>query len=328
MKIVIIGSGAMGSLFACRLSSLADIVMLGTWSEQLFTVGSSGLLMQQPNGQESLHYFSTTSKPDVVGKSDVVLVLVKTWQTSRAAQQANQVLTHNGIAITLQNGLGNRQVLAAKLGESRVVQGITSEGAMMITPGVVRHAGHGLSHIAAKKGNQSLVSELVLLLNLAGFNTELVESTDSLIWGKLTVNSGINPLSALLQVPNGTLAEHIATRDLMCLAAEETAAVARAQGIPLPYESASDRVVEVAHATAQNRSSMAQDIARGTPTEIDSINGAIIRIGQSMRIETEVNQIFFSLIRSQIETGEWRSRIQLLSDPLKQKFEAILSVNN
>jgi len=293
MKIVIIGSGAMGSLFACRLNSLADIVMLGSWQEQLNTVGSNGLHMQHPNGQESLHFISSTNELEAVGKSDVVLVLVKTWQTHRAAQQAKQILTKTGIAITMQNGLGNLQDLSTKLGENRVVQGITSDGAMVLRPGFIRHAGHGFTHIAAKKGNQALISELVMLLNLAGFDTELVESTDSLIWGKLAVNSGINPLSALLQVPNGTLAMHVSTRDLMCLAAEETAAVASAQGIRLPYERASERTVEVSQATAQNRSSMAQDIARGMPTEIDSISGAITQIGQASGVETPVNQIFF-----------------------------------
>lgn len=318
----------MGSLFACRLSALADVVMLGTWSEQLAMISSNGLLMQHPDGQETRHFFSSTNRPETVGKSDVVLVLVKAWQTSRAAQQAKQILSGNGMAITLQNGLDNLQQLATVIGENRAVQGITSEGAMMMGPGIVRHAGHGLTHITAKKRTKDLISNLIKLLKSAGFETDLVESAESLIWGKLAINAGINPLSALLQVPNGALAIHASTREIMCQAADETASVARAQSISLPYESAPDRVLEVAKATAGNRSSMAQDIARGMPSEIDSISGAIVRIGQQHGVDTPLNQALLTLIKSQITTGEWRSKINQIPEPWQMKFKAILSVTN
>ncbi len=282
--------------------------------------------MQHPNGQETLHYFSSTNRLDEVGKSDVVMLLVKTWQTPRAVEQAKRILSSTGIAVTLQNGLGNLQAMASYIGDERAIQGITSDGAMMIEPGLVRHAGHGLTHIAMKEGRQELISRLVMLLNSAGFNTKSVESTDSLIWGKLAVNAGINPLTALLQVTNGVLANYPSTRDLMCGAAEETAATARAQGIELPYKSASERVMEVAQATAQNRSSMAQDITRGMPTEIDSISGAIVKIARNKGVETPINQALFTLIKSQIKTGEWRSSIELLPQPLKAKIEAIIPI--
>ena len=328
MKIVIIGTGAMGSLFACQLSRLADVVMLGTWSEQLAMVDSNGLLLQHPNGKKTRHFISATSQPETVGESDIVLVLVKAWQTSRAAHQANNILSRNGVAITLQNGLDNLQQIAAVIGEKRAVQGITSEGAMMIGPGIVRHAGSGITHIAVNKNSRDLIADLAALLKSAGFETELVESAESLIWGKLAVNAGINPLSALLQVPNGILAVNASTRDIMCHAADETASVARAQSISLPYESAPDRVLEVAKATAENRSSMAQDIARGMPSEIDFISGAIVRIGQQHRVDTPVNRALLTLIKSQITTGEWQSKIEEIPEPWQSKFKAILSVSS
>ncbi len=318
----------MGSLFACRLSRLADVVMLGTWSEQLATVGSSGLLLQHPDGKKTRHFFSATSQLETVGESDVVLVLVKAWQTLGAAQAANRILSRNGVAITLQNGLDNLQQIAAVIGEKRAVQGITSEGAMMIGPGIVKHAGYGITHIAIKKNSRDLISDIVALLKSAGFETELVESAESLIWGKLAVNAGINPLSALLQVPNGTLAVNASTREIMCQAADETALVAQAQNITLPYESASNRVLEVAQATAENRSSMAQDIARGMPSEIDSISGAIVRIGQQYGVDTPVNQALLILIKSQITSGEWQSKIEKIPGPWQLKIKAILSITS
>jgi ketopantoate reductase len=114
----------------------------------------------------------------------------------------------------------------------------------------------------------------------------------------------------------------------MCQAADETALVAQAQNITLPYESASNRVLEVAQATAENRSSMAQDIARGMPSEIDSISGAIVRIGQQYGVDTPVNQALLILIKSQITSGEWQSKIEKIPGPWQLKIKAILSITS
>lgn len=314
----------MGSLFSCKLSSVAHVIMVGTWAEQLAEINSNGLLIQHPEGNWTRHTFTATNRLETVGQSDVVLVLVKSWQTERAAYQASQILSDYGIAVTLQNGLDNLRILSDVIGDHRAIQGVSSEGAMMIEPGKVKHAGRGLTHIAVKDGSRELISDLFHLIREAGFKSELVESAESLVWGKLAVNAGINPLTALLQVRNGTLPAHSATREIMCQAASETASVAQALEIPLPYKSASARVLEVAMATAENRSSMAQDIARSMPSEIDAINGAIVRIGQQYGVNTPVNKILFKLIKSQVAKGEWLSQISDIPEPWQAKFKASL----
>jgi 2-dehydropantoate 2-reductase len=119
-----------------------------------------------------------------------------------------------------------------------------------------------------------------------------------LIWGKLAINAGINPLTALLRVPNGALLESTWARGIMGQAAHEVAAVAAARGIILPFEDAAARAEEVARQTAANRSSMLQDVLRSVPTEIEAICGAVIRAGEAARIETPANRMLYNLIKA------------------------------
>ena len=299
-RIGIIGIGAMGCLFAARLSPLASVTLLGHWPAQLQAVRHAGLALITPEG-ETVHrrvpaVESTTAEAPV----DLALILVKSHQTTTAAEAARLWLAPAGIAITLQNGLGNREILAAALGPGRVGLGITTEGATIVRPGVVRHAGRGMTHLAAPAGAATtpLVAALAALLRQAGFTTHLVEHVDSLVWGKLAVNAGINPLTALLNVPNGYLAQDPRARRIMMAAAAETAAVAAAQGIPLPYASAPQRALAVAQATAANHSSMLQDVRQGRPTEIEAICGAIARVGQQWSVPTPVNAALWRLVKA------------------------------
>jgi len=323
MRIVIIGVGAMGSLFAGRLSPLTEVVMLGHWPEQLAALKGQGLLLMHPDGQESRVKVQATDSLTEAGRAEIVLVLVKSWQTRRAAGQARQIISSGGLALTLQNGLGNLEILAESVGDERATLGVTSEGANMIAPGIVRHAGRGQTHLATLGHQLQNISQLADLFRAAGFESQLVDSARSLVWGKLAVNAGINPLTGLLQVANGYLTQDTIARDLMCRAAEETATVALAQGIKLPYPSAAERTLEVATATAANRSSMAQDLARGTPTEIEAISGAIIKSGKRLACPTPVNEALCHLVKAQIQDGHWRNKVNDLSEQITGEFRAL-----
>ncbi|MEW5988043.1 MAG: 2-dehydropantoate 2-reductase [Chloroflexota bacterium] len=305
MRITLIGIGAMGCLFAGRLSPLADVVMLGRWPEQLAALRQRGLILIQPDGRSTHYAVRATDNPAEINPCDLALILVKSHQTKRAASQAAQLLTQNGLALTLQNGLGNLEKVAAAVGPARAALGVTTQGANVLSPGVVRHAGFGPVYLATQPVTAARLVEVARLFQAAGMETTLVERVDELVWRKLAVNAGINPLTALLGVPNGFLVENETARQLMIQAAQEAAAVARAQGIALSDEEAAGQVLAVAQATAANRSSMLQDVARGAPTEIEPISGAITRLGQQYAIATPTNELFGHRVK-QLETGAWR----------------------
>jgi 2-dehydropantoate 2-reductase len=322
MRLAIIGCGALGSLFAAALSSRSDLLMLGHWPEQLARLRSYGLTMIHPDGGLSNHMFTVTDDPSKIATVDLALVLVKTYQTDRAALEIKQLLARDGLAVTLQNGLGNVDVLARVLGPRRVTQGITAVGATMQEPGVIRFAGHGPTHLAQTVEKHTAVDELAGLMNTSGFETYLTGDLESLAWGKLAINSGINPLTALLRVPNGYLARNSQARKLMFAAAEETAAIAQALHINLPYPDVSQRILEVAKATADNQSSMLQDVLRGSQTEIDAICGAVVGHGHSIGMSTPINAEFLRLIQalpSSTPQEPLVSRLESLQGLLEQK---------
>ncbi|MDQ7028515.1 MAG: 2-dehydropantoate 2-reductase [Ardenticatenia bacterium] len=258
---------------------------------------------------ERIHVKATTDVAEVgeEGPVTLALVFVKSYATRRAAHQTRRVLAADGLALTLQNGLGNREVLAEILGEERVVQGVTSHGATVLGPGRVRHAGAGATQLAAPLPElRPRVAGIADLLSDAGIETRLVEDLQALIWGKLIVNVGINPLTAILRVHNGVLAEDKVCRRLVVKAVEEAVAVARALGIPLPYDDPVAHVFQVAKATGANRSSMLVDVLRGTPTEIDVINGAVVREGTRHGVPTPFNAALVEVVKALESTADER----------------------
>lgn len=306
-SILIVGTGAMACLFAARLAPHAEVTLLGTWEEGLRALKESGVRLQEVDRKEASYRVEATSHPEDCTGARHALVLVKSWQTERAAEQLKACLAPDGIALTLQNGLGNLDVLQEKLGPERAALGVTSSGATLRGPGYVRLGGDGPTYIVPHPG----LNLLILVLRKAGFVIEEVNDIDSLLWGKLAINAGINPLTAILSVPNGHLLDLPDAFELMCMAAEEAAAVARAKGIRLPYESAGKRVAEVACATARNLSSMLQDRMRAAPTEIDAICGAIVQEGQRLDVPTPVNRTFWRLIRALVEAQKEVDRCKL-----------------
>ncbi|HZQ05117.1 MAG TPA: 2-dehydropantoate 2-reductase, partial [Anaerolineae bacterium] len=268
MRIGIIGTGAMGSLFAAHLAPHAHVNVLGTWREGVEALKAHGVVLEQ-DGKIKRVPVQASTNPHEVAPVDLALIAVKAHQTERAAEWANLILKPRAVALTLQNGLGNLEILAAHVGENRAAMGVTMQGATLLGPGHVRHAGRGLTTLAATPATRARLQNVVGLFNRAGIETQLAEDVQSLMWGKLVVNSAINALTAIYRVPNGWLVENSEARALMTAAAQETANVASALGIRLPYPDAGAHAIQVAQATASNKSSTLQDVLRGAPTELD-----------------------------------------------------------
>jgi 2-dehydropantoate 2-reductase len=222
------------------------------------------------------------------------LVLVKSWQTERAARQLSGCLDPEGVALTLQNGMGNQEKLAQVLGAKRVSLGVTTIGATLLGPGRVAQAGEGVISLST----YPLLAPLVNLLRSASFVIENEPDTNALLWGKLVINAAINPLTALLRVDNGQLLARSSARFLMQAAVREAASVAVAQGIRLPYPDPVIATESIARRTATNRSSMLQDVLRGAPTEIDAICGAIVQAGEMTGVPTPIIRTLWQLVRS------------------------------
>jgi 2-dehydropantoate 2-reductase len=295
--VTIVGTGAMALYFGGRLAGAGvPVRFLGTWKAGLTAIQEYGIHLLV--GDENSSYSAqATSDVSLLSPSDLVLVLVKSWQTSRAANQLSRILSPTGIALTLQNGLGNVEILREKLGPERVAQGVTTYGATLLGPGRVRSGGEGTVTVQ----EHPRLAFFIDLLRMADITVQETDEISSLAWGKLVINVGINPLTALLGVSNGRLLDSPEASQLMTLAAEEAANLANRQGIALDYDDPAQAVEAVARATAQNLSSMLQDIRRGAPTEIEALCGEVIRRSAPFDLPTPVNQLLYQLIKAKVE---------------------------
>ncbi len=304
MQISIIGTGAMATLFAARLSDVADVSMIGSWADAIETIKQHGITI---DGDSCCHSVHTTYHPDDAPAADLALVLTKAYKTIKASEVAAKTIKPDGLALTLQNGLGNIEILAEYVRRDRALQGVTMQGATLLGPGRIRTSGRGATHlgyvpIELAAPRDFAVShrayEVSALFNSAGLKSHVTADIDGLVWGKMIINAAINPLTAILRVPNGALLESEETIGLMRAAALEATAVAQAKGITLPFPDPVERVKQVATMTATNHSSMLQDVLGKRPTEIDAINGKIVEQGQTLSIPTPVNTLLTSLMRA------------------------------
>lgn len=306
----------MGGLLGFYLSAAAEVWLLDAWRAQVEAINADGLRCER-DGAEALRHPRAAVDPAAIGPCDIALVLVKAHQTGWAAEQARALLkppsgpggwpdgTPQTLVVTLQNGVGNREALAQALGDERVGQGVTSLGATLLGPGRVRHAGQGVT-VFGRAPDPAGMAALAALFDACGLPAELSDDLDALVWSKLAINAGINALTALLRVHNGALASTPQARALLEQAVAEAVAVARARGVALREDEMQARALAVAQATGANRSSMLQDVLRGSPSEIATINGAVAREGRRLGVPTPLNDALAALVTALDATAQER----------------------
>lgn len=299
METLIIGAGAMGGLLATLLAPVVSTSLFTTNAEHAEAINLSGLCLTGMDGQVRRSAVKTLTDPRQYGRcADLIILCTKARSTGLASDIAKQLLAVDGLVLTLQNGLGNLELIEAAVGGSRAAAGITAQAATLLGPGQVRHAGSGPTVLAAGPGQAEKIAAIAAVFNQAGIPTSVTEDGEALLWSKLIINVGINALTAVLRVPNGTLAEIPECESIMAQAVAEAVAVGIAIGIELSGEETLQKVRQVCRVTSSNQSSMLQDILKGRPTEIDVINGAVVRKGAENGIPTPVNRMLTELIKA------------------------------
>ena len=304
MKTVILGSGAMGSLYGGMLAEAGfDVTLVDVWKEHIDAVNASGLSIEGIGGDRVIRSIRGTMNPAEAGKADLVIVFVKATATAEAMKGAEALLGPETVVLTLQNGLGNVEKLNETAGAERVIAGITGHGCTLLGPGKIRHAGQGDTILGEPRGRISdRLKRVGGMFEKAGFSVKLSENVIGLIWGKLLVNVGINALTAVTGLKNGRLVEFPETDELLMLAVQEAIDIARAAGIRIESEDPVEHTRKVARLTAANRSSMLQDVTNRRQTEIDVINGAIVSEGKKLGVPTPVNLALTNLVRVRQKT--------------------------
>ncbi len=299
--VVIVGAGALGSLLAARLSQAGLAVVLVGRAAQVQAIQQGGLTVHDDAGTQVLSVPATTDI-GVVGQAGLVLLCVKSGDTENAARDLAAPLLHDTPLLSLQNGVANAPLLALRL-QRPVLAGAAYIAAALEGPGVVRHAGGRSIVMGAVPGPQGHALPEVAIhlaqqrLQAAGFDVRLSAAPQNELWRKLAINCACNAISALAQAPYGVMGTVPAVRELQHAVVREAVAVAQAEGQALALEDILDAVDRVAQTMSKQRSSTAQDLARGRRSEVEHINGEVLRAGARHGLATPANHALWALVK-------------------------------
>ena len=297
MKIAVLGAGAMGSIYGGKLAEDGhEVALIDVWGEHVEQINSKGLRLDGLGGDRRLK-IKACLLPAEIGPVELVIVLVKATMTREAMAGATCLVGPGTMVLTLQNGLGNIESLVSVVGEGKVIAGISSHGANVKGPGWVCHAGGGATCLGELDGRiTDRLKNLGRVFDQSGFHpVVLSDNVMSLIWKKLIINVAINAITTLARIRNGQILDFQETEEIARLAILEAVEVAGRKGIvfrddPLKF------TLDVIRQTGANRSSMLQDVTRQRRTEIEVINGAIVREGEALGVSVPVNKVLTGLV--------------------------------
>ncbi|MCX5713049.1 MAG: 2-dehydropantoate 2-reductase [Candidatus Omnitrophica bacterium] len=299
MKIVIVGPGALGLLLAGLLSKTKEEVwILDKDKDRACLISRNGIKVEGISGSWDAA-FKATHEADKIGKVDLVIITVKAYDTKSAVLKCKPIVGADTYVLTLQNGIGNIEVIAEEFGEEKVLGGVTNMGSTLIDQVRIRHAGKGETVIGRMDGKLPVEMKRIRdVFTKAGLELKFSRDIKSLIWSKLIINVGINALTAITRLPNGKLVEFEGSRKILREAVTEAIRVAKRKRIKLAYDDPLAKVEAVCEATSSNIASMLQDILKKKRTEIDFINGVIVRQAQELRLSVPVNALLVDLVKT------------------------------
>lgn len=297
MTVSIFGCGALGSLLAFKLvRSGVDIRVCQRPGAQFDAVQANGITFLDREGNTEIAKCFVVHSLDGLEPSDVVLVLVKAYQTEEAALQIKGNLSPNGIVLTLQNGLGNAETLARELGEDHVSAGTCTYGAHRVGPGIVAWGGDGVIRLGPWKRGRD-VFPVEDLLERAGLVVKVEPDPRRALWEKVILNASVNTVSALTRLKNGQILEVPSAVNLMKELAEEGIRAAKLAGEEIDNKSMWELVRSVLYKTAENRTSMLQDVESGRETEVDAIVGTLVEQARSKGETLPRLETVYSLVK-------------------------------
>ncbi len=291
MRVIVFGAGALGSLVGGLLSQKNDVTLVGR-EQHLKAVREAGLRITGVT--EVVVHPHTKEELDGSEDPELIIVTTKSYNTEEA-MRALDAFYDKSVFLTLQNGLGNEEIISGFA--SKVIGGVTSHGVTLEGPGRIYHAGVGDTILGNYTGAEDRVSDIVKMFNESGIETQASDDIRKEIWKKVIVNAGINPITAIARCKNGVLLEDEKLEQDLEEVCREGVLVANAHGIEIDIEDAISMTKEVARLTAGNKSSMLQDIENGKRTEIDSICGAISKLGEERGIPTPVNSTLVAIVK-------------------------------
>jgi 2-dehydropantoate 2-reductase len=300
LKIAIVGCGAMGCVYAALLASAGhEVWAVDAWREHVDAIRTEGLRLEGISGDRTVHIQATTSAADV-GRSDLVIIATKIMHVELAATAAQALIGPDTVVLSIQNGLGGPDISARILGRERVLVGVVGGfGASMKGPGHAHHNGMELVRLGEFAGPVTpRLEQVAAVWRSGGFKVKCFDDIDQLVWEKLICNV---TYSGPCSITDRTIGEVMNDPDAWSVAAgcaREAFAVGTAKGVKLDIVDAEAYVRDFGSKIPNARPSVLLDHRAGRISEIDAINGAIVRVGGELEIPTPTNAAITALVRA------------------------------
>lgn len=303
MKIAVIGAGAMGTLFGGRLAMAGnDVTMVDVVPAVLDAINQDGIILEDEGGRHVIPVKAKKAE-EMKEKAEVVILFTKTLYSRSALEKAHTFIGEDTYILTLQNGLGNIELISEFVKIDKILVGVTNYASDVKGPGKISSHGSGYVKIMAANGKISEMTAKVneTLVN-AGFRSEITEDVFIAIWEKVGFNAAINSTTAICHVPCGGVGKVQEGRFLAAKIAEETARVANAHGVKVSAEAIISSLENTYEAHKDHFTSMAQDVQKRRKTEIRFINGGIVDKAKEKGIEVPYTETVYDLLRVIEET--------------------------
>jgi len=291
MKVAVMGAGAVGCYYGAMLARAGHAVVLIGRPSHVEAVRANGLRLETKTFDEQVPLDASTEASAVQG-ADLVLFCVKSTDTESAAAQIQPHLAPDALVLTLQNGVDNDERVRAALPSHDVAAAVVYVATEMAGPGHVKHHGRGELVIAPSRRSDEVAQALIA----AGVPTQISDNVRGALWAKLVLNCAYNALSAVSQLPYGVLVQGTGVTDVIRDVVAECLAVAKAEGVVIPGDT--DAALRgIAQSMPSQYSSTAQDLARGKRSEIDHLNGLVMRRGEALGVPTPANRVLFVMVK-------------------------------
>ncbi len=292
-KVGIVGAGAMGCLLGYFFSrAMTDIVLYDT-QKRVKDIQNGYRIRLLEGTLHQVHAYATHNSEELT-TCNIIFIFVKSYATEEAAHAIAAHTSKEAVLITLQNGLGNKEILEKYFPSNSIVVGTTTIGAYIDTDGIVIEGGRGTVTIGSRDSKAR--AKVLTLLHDAGLSAKETDRPHEALWKKAIINAAINPLGALARIPNGEIIESKYLRTIQEHLIREAVSVAAKEGMLFDVDELIAEARDVCAKTAQNRCSMLQDIEKGRRTEIDTITGYIIHTAHQYGIIVPYNEVVFALM--------------------------------
>jgi 2-dehydropantoate 2-reductase len=290
MNVAVVGAGAVGCYYGGMLARAGHAVTLIGRPQHVEAIERQGLRLETQTFDERIRV-SASSAGSAVQGAQLVLFCVKSTDTESAAAAIKPHLAPDALLLSLQNGVENADRLRAILPQD-VLAAVVYIGTEMAGPGHVRHHGRGELIIERSRASDEVAQALIA----AGIPTDISDNVRGALWAKLILNCAYNALSAITQLPYGRLVKGAGITAVMRDIVDECLAVAKADDVTIPGD-VDAAVRKIAETVPGQYSSTAQDLARGKPSEIDHLNGVIVRRGEALGVATPVNRLLHAIVK-------------------------------